>query len=255
MTAHDERSLVLLSALTQTSLRLEASPPLSLSAKGEKVKPDVVLRDVMRGRTTPNRALIDARAEPAPQVGLARLAVHLHRAQFSTQAQRDVELRLARHVETRATRPSARTRQTPVSIAARARPPACVLAAPSSLVYVLFVLSCAAPRHDAHRPSATTPASAQAARRERRTPSRTMSSDEREVFLNEQNTSSGHRGVQAYAATAQRQPDRRHRHQNRPPSTRIPAGWRETTGCAGGPGRRQRRDGKVAGILIGAVES
>jgi hypothetical protein len=69
MTAHDERSLVLLSALTQTSLRLEASPPLSLSAKGEKVKPDVVLRDVMRGRTTPNRALIDARAEPAPQEG------------------------------------------------------------------------------------------------------------------------------------------------------------------------------------------
>lgn len=88
------RRLVLVSVLTQTSLQLEASPPVSLSAKGEKVKPDVVLRDVVRGRTTPNRAIIDARAEPAPQVGPRAWQFTFTVRNFSTQAQRDLELRL-----------------------------------------------------------------------------------------------------------------------------------------------------------------
>lgn len=89
------RRLVLVSALTQSSLRLEVSPPVSQGPKGEKLKPEIVVRDVARGRDAlPNRALIDARAEPAPQLGPRAWAFTFTVRNYSSEAQKDVELRL-----------------------------------------------------------------------------------------------------------------------------------------------------------------
>lgn len=88
------RRLILVSALTLTSLHLETPPPTSTGPKGDKLKPEVVLRDVLRGRATPNRAIIDAHAEPAPQVGPRAWQFTFTVRNFSNQPLRDVELRL-----------------------------------------------------------------------------------------------------------------------------------------------------------------
>ena len=89
------RRLVLVSAFTQASLRLELSPPVSTGPKGEKLKPDVVLRDVAKGREVlPNRAVIEARAEPAPQLGARAWQFTFTVRNYSPDAQKDVELRL-----------------------------------------------------------------------------------------------------------------------------------------------------------------
>lgn len=88
------RRLVLVSALTQGSLRLEGDPPVGTNAKGEKLKPEVVLRDVAKGRALPNRALVDVRAEAAPQLGPRAWQFTFTVRNFSTDAASDVELRL-----------------------------------------------------------------------------------------------------------------------------------------------------------------
>lgn len=89
------RRLVLVSAFTQSSLRLEVSPPVSQGPRGEKLKPEIVVRDVARGRDAlPNRALIDARAEPAPQLGPRAWAFTFTVRNYSSEPQADVELRL-----------------------------------------------------------------------------------------------------------------------------------------------------------------
>ena len=89
------RRLVLVSALAQGSLRLEAPPPLGAGQKGEKLKPEVVVRDVARGKKElPNRALIDVRAEAAPQLGPRAWQFTFTVRNFAATAARDVELRL-----------------------------------------------------------------------------------------------------------------------------------------------------------------
>ncbi|MCU0695649.1 MAG: BatA domain-containing protein [Myxococcaceae bacterium] len=88
------RRLVLVSALTANALRLESEPPVTTGPKGEKLKPEVVLRDVAKGRALPNRALLDVRAEPAPQVGAGAWQFTFTVRNFSAEAQRDVELTL-----------------------------------------------------------------------------------------------------------------------------------------------------------------
>lgn len=89
------RRLVLVSAFTQASLHLEVAPPVSTGPKGEKLKPEIVLRDVAKGREElPNRALIDARAEPAPQLGARAWQFTFTVRNDSGEAQKDVELRL-----------------------------------------------------------------------------------------------------------------------------------------------------------------
>ncbi len=87
------RRLVLVSALTQSSLNVEAEPPQGLNAKGEKVKPEVILRDVAR-KALPNRALVDVRAEAAPQLGARAWQFTFTVRNFSSDAAKDVELRL-----------------------------------------------------------------------------------------------------------------------------------------------------------------
>lgn len=88
------RRLVLVSALTRGSLRLEATPPLAASVKGEKVKPEFVVRDVARGRELPNRALVDVHAEAAPQLGPRAWQFTFTVRNFSKEAAHDVELLL-----------------------------------------------------------------------------------------------------------------------------------------------------------------
>ncbi len=88
------RRLVLVSALTQSSLRLESSPPLGASLKGEKVKPEFVVRDVAKGQELPNRALVDVHAEAAPQLGPRAWQFTFTVRNFSKEAARDVELLL-----------------------------------------------------------------------------------------------------------------------------------------------------------------
>jgi hypothetical protein len=88
------RRLVLVSALTQSSLRLEAAPPQSVGPKGEVLKPEVVVRDVARGRALPNRALVDVRAEPAPQLGARAWQFTFTVRNYAAEAARDVQLRL-----------------------------------------------------------------------------------------------------------------------------------------------------------------
>jgi hypothetical protein len=88
------RRLVLVSALTQSSLRLEAPPPVGATAKGEKLKPEVVVRDVTKGKALGNRAVIDVRAEAAPQLGQRAWQFTFTVRNFSSEAAHDVELRL-----------------------------------------------------------------------------------------------------------------------------------------------------------------
>ncbi|MBE2249139.1 MAG: BatA domain-containing protein [Myxococcus sp.] len=89
------RRIVLVTALTQSGLRLEAEPPVTTGPRGEKVKPEVVLRDVARGaEALPNRAILDVRAEPAPQAGVRAWQFTFTVRNFSAQAQKDVELSL-----------------------------------------------------------------------------------------------------------------------------------------------------------------
>ncbi len=63
------KRLVLISDLTQGSLRLERPPPTLNGPKGEKVRPEVVLRDVGDGKALVNHAIVDLKVEPATQVG------------------------------------------------------------------------------------------------------------------------------------------------------------------------------------------
>jgi hypothetical protein len=88
------RRLVLVSALTQGSLRLEATPPMGAGPKGEKIKPELVVRDVAAGQELPNRALVDVRAEAAPQLGPRAWQFTFTVRNFGKEAVSDVELRL-----------------------------------------------------------------------------------------------------------------------------------------------------------------
>lgn len=88
------RRLVLVSALTQSSLHLEAPPPIATGIKGEKLKPEVVVRDVAKGKTLGNRALVDVRAEAAPQLGPRAWQFTFAVRNFSNEAVRDLELKL-----------------------------------------------------------------------------------------------------------------------------------------------------------------
>jgi len=62
------KRLVLVSAFTQVALRLEAPPP-RVKVGDKLVQPEVVLRDVARGRVLKNHFLLEVKAEPSPQTG------------------------------------------------------------------------------------------------------------------------------------------------------------------------------------------
>ncbi len=88
------RRIVVISAFPQSGLRLDVPPPVSQGPKSEKIKPEIVLRDVAAGRPLANRAVVDLRAEPAPQVGPRAWQFTSTVRNFSDTEVRDVELAL-----------------------------------------------------------------------------------------------------------------------------------------------------------------
>lgn len=89
------KRLVVVSDLTANAFRLEVPPPTLTGPKGEKVRPEVVLRDAAGGRKTlPNHALVDLRAEPAPQSGPSAFALTFTVRNFSPEPVKDLEASL-----------------------------------------------------------------------------------------------------------------------------------------------------------------
>jgi hypothetical protein len=88
------RRIVLVTALTQNSLRLEAEAPVTTGPKGEKLKPEIVLRDVTRGKDLANHAILDVRAEAAPQLGPRAWQFAFTVRNFSPEPRKDLELTL-----------------------------------------------------------------------------------------------------------------------------------------------------------------
>jgi hypothetical protein len=89
------RRIVVVSPFTQQALSLHGAPPVAHGLRGEPLKPEVVLRDLPT-RDTPldNRAVVDARAEPAPQVGLNSWQFTFTVRNFSDAPAKDLPLQL-----------------------------------------------------------------------------------------------------------------------------------------------------------------
>ena len=91
------KRIVLVSDFTTPALRLEAQPPVVTGPKGEPVKPEVVLRDVVPdpgAKLLPNRALVEMRAEPAPQLGPRAWQFTFTVRNLSDDVVKDLELQL-----------------------------------------------------------------------------------------------------------------------------------------------------------------
>jgi hypothetical protein len=89
------KRIVLVSDFTATSLRTEAPLPTVQGPKGERIRPEVVLRDAANGlEQLPNRALLDVKVEPAPQVDPRAFQFTFTARNFSEAELKDVELQL-----------------------------------------------------------------------------------------------------------------------------------------------------------------
>lgn len=88
------RRLVVVSAFTVGALKLEVPPPTVRGPQGTPLKPQVVLRDVAPGKALPNRAIVDVRAEAAPQAGPKAWQFTFTVRNFSDDALTDVPLEL-----------------------------------------------------------------------------------------------------------------------------------------------------------------
>jgi Aerotolerance regulator N-terminal/von Willebrand factor type A domain len=89
------KRIVLVSDFTASALRLETPLPTVTGPKGEQLRPEMVLRDVAAGlEELPNVALLDARSEPAPQVGPRAWQFTFTARNFSAQPKKDLELQL-----------------------------------------------------------------------------------------------------------------------------------------------------------------
>ena len=70
------KRIVVVSAFTAGSLRLETPLPLIRGPNDKRVRPEMVLRDVARGRKVlPNHFIADVKAEAAPQAGARAIQV------------------------------------------------------------------------------------------------------------------------------------------------------------------------------------
>ena len=89
------KRIIVVSDFTAAALRLETPLPTVQGLKGERIRPDVLLRDAADGEDAlPNRALVDVKTEPAPQVDPRAFSFTFTARNFSDDAQRDVELQL-----------------------------------------------------------------------------------------------------------------------------------------------------------------
>lgn len=85
------KRLIVVSAFTSGSFHLEAPPPTVPAPDGKgRVRPEVLLRDVAGGKKLPNHALVEVKAEPAPQTGPRAFQVTLTERNFSDTPMKDV---------------------------------------------------------------------------------------------------------------------------------------------------------------------
>jgi hypothetical protein len=85
------KRIVLVSDFTAPALHIESPPPMVAGPKGERVRPDFVLRDAARGRATlPNHAVMDLKVEPAIQVGPRAYQFTFAVHNFSTEPLKDL---------------------------------------------------------------------------------------------------------------------------------------------------------------------
>ncbi len=87
------RRLIVVSAATATSLRLDVSPPRAHLANGQEVVPDIDFLDIAP-TSLPNRALVGLRAEPVPELGLRSWRFTALTRSFASGASRDAQLNL-----------------------------------------------------------------------------------------------------------------------------------------------------------------
>jgi len=89
------KRLVIISDLTANSFRLSLPPPTVTGPKGEKIRPDVVIRDAASGRQTlPNHGLVDLKIEPALQLGPRAFQFSFTVRNFSPDPVKDLEASL-----------------------------------------------------------------------------------------------------------------------------------------------------------------
>ena len=89
------KRLVVVSDLTSNAFRLEVPPPTVNGPKGEKIRPEVVLRDAAHGaKVLPNRAIVDLKVEPATAAGPRAFQFTLTVRNFSPDPVKDLEASL-----------------------------------------------------------------------------------------------------------------------------------------------------------------
>ncbi len=89
------KRLVIISDLTAHSFRLGVPPPTVTGAKGESIRPEVVIRDAASGRETlPNRAVVDLKIDPALQLGPRAFQFSFTVRNFSPEPVKDLEASL-----------------------------------------------------------------------------------------------------------------------------------------------------------------
>ena len=86
------KRLVLISDLTAHALRLNLPPPTVQRANGQRLRPEVVIRDAAGGKQSlPNRAIVDLKVEPAVQLGPKSFQFTFTVRNFSPEPVHDLE--------------------------------------------------------------------------------------------------------------------------------------------------------------------
>ncbi len=86
------KRLVLISDLTAHALHLNLPPPTVQGANGQRLRPEVVIRDAAAGKQfLPNRAVVDLKVEPALQLGPKSFQFTFTVRNFSPEPVRDLE--------------------------------------------------------------------------------------------------------------------------------------------------------------------
>ena len=89
------KRLVVVSDFTTNALRLESPPPTVPGPKGERVRPEFVLRDAAGGHAAlPNRGIVDLKVEPALQVGPRAFQFTFTVKNYSSEPVKDLEATL-----------------------------------------------------------------------------------------------------------------------------------------------------------------
>jgi len=85
------KRLVLISDLAAHALHLNLPPPSVQKANGQRLRPEVVIRDAAGGKLWPNRAVVDLKVEPAVQLGPKSFQFTFTVRNFSPEPVHDLE--------------------------------------------------------------------------------------------------------------------------------------------------------------------